>query len=91
MTPAKLLWLNDMTPNPKGPRFILHDVPNDASENAVRLYDEYQTILELEKHVGWPGVKPENFVFKYSTYDRNSEPNIPALSTLQISSPCLEN
>lgn len=62
-----------MTPNPKDPRFILHDVPNDAPKNAERLYDEYRTILELEKQVGWHGVKPENFVFEYSTYDRNAE------------------
>lgn len=72
-TPVKLLWLIDMTPNPKDPRFILHEVPNDAPENAKRLYDEYRMILELEKRVGWPGVKPENFVFEYSTYDKSAE------------------
>lgn len=51
-----------MTPNPKDYRFIRHDVPKGASENVVNLYDEYQTILEIEKQVGWPGVKSENFV-----------------------------
>lgn len=62
-----------MTPNPKDYRFIRHDVPKGASENVVNLYDEYQTILEIEKQVGWPGVKSENFVFEYNTYDKNAE------------------
>ena len=62
-----------MTPNPKDSRFIRHDVPKGASKNVVHLYDEYQTILEIEKQVGWPGVKSENFVFEYNTYDKNAE------------------
>ncbi|MCM1450913.1 MAG: hypothetical protein NC102_01465 [Clostridium sp.] len=62
-----------MTPNPKAPRFIRNEVPAEAPQNMVHLYDEYQTIKQLAKIGNWPGVLPENFVFEYSTYDNNAE------------------
>jgi len=62
-----------MTPNPKDPRFILHDVPNGASENVVHLFEEYQTLKWLAQQENWSGVKAENVIFEYSTYDSTAE------------------
>lgn len=62
-----------MTPNPKDPRFIRHDVPNGTSRNLLRLYEEYQSILHIAKQGTWNGIKPDNFTFEYSTYDGNAE------------------
>lgn len=62
-----------MTPNPKSPQFLRNEVPADAPQNLVRLYDDYKTIKKLAKQGNWPGVLPENFIFEYSTYDNNAE------------------
>lgn len=62
-----------MTPNPKYPRFIRHNVPKGASKNLLLLYEEYQTLQELAVQGNWNGIKPENFVFEYSTYDNNAD------------------
>lgn len=62
-----------MTPNPKDPRFIRHDVPNGASKNLTHLYKEFQAIQQLAQQGNWRGINSNNFTFEYSTYDGNAE------------------
>jgi len=65
-----------MTPNPKDFRFIRHDVPNGASENAVHLFEEHQTLKWLAQQENWQGVRADNVTFEYSTYDGTAEISI---------------
>ena len=62
-----------MTPNPKDPRFIIHDVPAYASKQLKNFYDEFLKIEENAKNGKWQGITNDNFIFEYSTYDRNAE------------------
>lgn len=62
-----------MTPNPKDPRFIRHDVPKGAPEYVVELYEEFQTLHFLAQQGNWSRVKPENIVFEYSIYDNDAD------------------
>lgn len=62
-----------MTPNTKDPRFIIHDVPAYASKQLKNFYDEFLKIEENAKNGKWQGITNDNFIFEYSTYDRNAE------------------
>lgn len=62
-----------MTPNPKGPRFIRYDMPKGAPKNVLDLYEEFQTLHFLAQQENWRGLRPENIVFEYSTYDNDAE------------------
>ncbi len=62
-----------MTPHPKDPRFIIHDVPAYASKQMKNFYDEFLKIQENAKNGKWQGITNDNFIFEYSTYDRNAK------------------
>lgn len=62
-----------MTPNPKDPRFIIHDIPAYASKQLKKFYDEFLKIEENAKNGKWQGITYDDFIFEYSTYDRSAE------------------
>lgn len=62
-----------MTPNPKDPRFIIHDVPAYASVHLRKFYAEFLKIEENAKNAKWPGITNDHFTFEYSTYDQSAE------------------
>ena len=55
-----------MTPDPFSPRFIIHEVPEIACDNAKKL-SEYFVLLEDQiKQDRWKGVSKENLTLTYS-------------------------
>lgn len=63
-----------MTPDPKSPQFIRHDIPEDAPMYLVDFYEDHFLFLqEIARQCEWDGITPDNFVFEYSTYDGSAE------------------
>lgn len=62
-----------MTPDPKSPIFIRHDLPENASKTAHILFEAYKEITNLASSEEWVGVTPQNFTFEYSTYYGHAE------------------
>lgn len=62
-----------MTPDYKDPRFIRHDVPDNASPRAHGLYDDYCNLINIAQNGEWAGVTTQNFSFDYNTYFDHAE------------------
>lgn len=62
-----------MTPNPKDPRFIIHDVPAYTSVQLRKFHDEFLKIEENARNGKWQEITNDNFIFEYSTYDQSAE------------------
>lgn len=60
-----------MTPDPRSPIFIRHDIPSDASRNVQSFANTFNELKTLADKNRWPGITSQNLVLEYSTYDNN--------------------
>lgn len=62
-----------MTPNPKDPRFIIHEVPANSTEHMKTFYAAFKRLKDVAGENKWAGIDADNLQFEYSTYDENAE------------------
>lgn len=58
-----------MTPNPDSPSFITHDIPDNASEAALKLRDSYRMLKANILACVWSYVSTDDIELTYNIYD----------------------
>ena len=58
-----------MTPNPDSPKFIRHEIPDNASVRALRLREDYKLLRANIEACAWPHITSGCLRLDYNTYD----------------------
>ena len=58
-----------MTPNPESPKFIRHEIPDNASETALKLREYYSLLKANISASAWHNITSECLGLEYNTYD----------------------
>ncbi|MBD5387245.1 hypothetical protein HDR70_05110 [bacterium] len=58
-----------MTPNPDSPSFITHDIPDNASETALKLRDSYRMLKANILASTWSYISIDDIELTYNIYD----------------------
>lgn len=58
-----------MTPNPNSPKFIRHEIPEDASMEALKLRDAYRLLEANVSACVWNPIALDCISLEYNTYD----------------------
>lgn len=58
-----------MTPNPDSPKFIRHEIPDDASMEALKLRDAYRLLEANASAYVWHHITPDCISLEYNMYD----------------------
>lgn len=58
-----------MTPNPESPKFVRHEIPDNASETALKLREYYSLLKANISASAWHNITLECLGLEYNTYD----------------------
>lgn len=58
-----------MTPNPDSPKFVRHEIPDDASATAIRLREIHKLLKANIEACVWHHVTSDCIRLDYNTYD----------------------